>query len=778
MKKVFLSLFIFLISLNVFAQCPTGTNELIIQIVPDGWPSETSWNVSDLNGNILSTGASAGDTVCVPSNTCLQFSIFDTYGDGINPPGGYWVYLDGTLITSGNSFGFTAQYQFNCGPGTFCSNAGMITPGTYTATHDDHWYKYIPSVSGTYNLSTCSLNTCDTKIWVYNYCPNLPYSELAPGSFAFNDDFCGSQAQLDVVLMGGTTYYFRIGDNMNGCSTSIDFTFSFIGAISGCTDPLACNYYPLATVDDSSCIYYPDPNCSGPDLEFDSLAFMQNLGLTTHPASSCDVDEGCVTGYGTRYVIEFTSKINNIGTLDYYIGNNSTQPGMFNTNNCHGHAHYEGYGDYRLFSMNGDLVPAGHKNGYCVIDLCGFGQYTCSNMGISVGCYDAYGAGTQCQWIDITDVPDGDYRLAVIINSQHLPDAYGHYETNTINNALQICINIVRNTAGVPSFTVLPTCTPYVDCMGIPGGTAENDCNGVCNGPSRFGDTYTDNAIDDQDIVTYLDLIQSQMPATLCNDLNGNGILSVYDATLANWCRFGNPTHPGGSQLNHCDFPRNILNPNDNVGLGIHAVNFTNNYIDIDLLSTTANIKAYQFTITGATISSVVSLADPVEFPVDLRYIAGSNEVVAISVEDSTILRNNNPQPLLRIYYSAITDTAICISTITDIVNQNAERVMTNVFGGCVQTSTTGLQSVLSPADLAIYPNPAKGKTYVHLSNASLKTDEILVQNISGQFLSTSFTKMNDNWYELDLHSLPAGIYLLSVRNAEVSGTIRFVVLD
>jgi hypothetical protein len=35
---------------------------------------------------------------------------------------------------------------------------------------------------------------------------------------------------------------------------------------------------------------------------------------------------------------------------------------------------------------NGDLVPVGHKNGFCVMDLFGFGQYNCSDMGISSGC--------------------------------------------------------------------------------------------------------------------------------------------------------------------------------------------------------------------------------------------------------------------------------------------------------------------------------------------------------------------------------------------------------
>ena len=36
---------------------------------------------------------------------------------------------------------------------------------------------------------------------------------------------------------------------------------------------------------------------------------------------------------------------------------------------------------------------------------------------ISPGWADVYGTGLQCQWIDVTDVPDGNYRLRVRVNS-------------------------------------------------------------------------------------------------------------------------------------------------------------------------------------------------------------------------------------------------------------------------------------------------------------------------------------------------------------------------
>ncbi|MBL0102750.1 MAG: hypothetical protein IPP51_02665 [Bacteroidetes bacterium] len=547
MKKTLL--FLFMISLSTlkgFASCQTGFSEIIVQITPDSYPTETSWAIYDNGGTLLDTGAAVGDTLCVPVGSCCTFVIHDSYGDGIFAPGGYWVYADGVLQGTGYNFGYGTTLAINCPVGSYCNTPIVLNgAGTYTAPFEDTWYTYTADSTGTYNLTTCGLNTCNTQIWVYSGCPNIPYQDNATGTYAYNDDYlCGTQADLNVVLVAGTTYMIRIGDFVNDCTGSIDFALSYVGPVQGCMDPASCNFNPMAVIDDGSCIYPPSPLCDGPDLQIDSMSFLNSLSVLTHVTQNCDVNEGCVTGYGTRYCLTFSSKINNIGTQDFYIGSPNTQPGMFNLNNCHGHAHYEGYGDYRLFDSNGALVPAGHKNGFCVIDLCGHGQYTCGNMGISTNCYDQYGAGTQCQWLDITDVPTGDYRVAVIINSKHLPDALGRYETNFANNALQVCMHIEQHATGAPTYTLLPNCSPFVDCTGIPGGNAELDCNGLCNGPGIYGDIFTNAIIDSTDITTYMDMIQTNIPATTCYDLNADNELTVFDAELINWCRNGNPLHP------------------------------------------------------------------------------------------------------------------------------------------------------------------------------------------------------------------------------------------
>ena len=54
---------------------------------------------------------------------------------------------------------------------------------------------------------------------------------------------------------------------------------------------------------------------------------------------------------------------------------------------------------------------------HCLVQVylvCTFYIFSCAGQGLSPGCHDTYAANIDCQWIDITDVPPGNYVLKVM----------------------------------------------------------------------------------------------------------------------------------------------------------------------------------------------------------------------------------------------------------------------------------------------------------------------------------------------------------------------------
>ena len=95
--------------------CPTGEKEVNIEIIPDRWPDETSWDlVDDCTGKTILSGLAGGDKACVPDGQ-YTFTIYDKYSDGIcceYGSGSYEVYYDGNLMKKGGEFGNEESISF------------------------------------------------------------------------------------------------------------------------------------------------------------------------------------------------------------------------------------------------------------------------------------------------------------------------------------------------------------------------------------------------------------------------------------------------------------------------------------------------------------------------------------------------------------------------------------------------------------------------------------------------------------------------------------------
>ena len=131
-------------------------------------------------------------------------------------------------------------------------------------------------------------------------------------------------------------------------------------------------------------------------------------------------DEGKVDS--RRRLLTFNVLSNNRGMIDFRSYAPSNQ---WEFHECHDHYHaFDEFAIYDLRNLDGTLAAEGLKASYCLADsFCfaprGSQRYRCQGLddqGISVGCGDLYSSNTPCQWIDVTNVPLGNYRLVVTVN--------------------------------------------------------------------------------------------------------------------------------------------------------------------------------------------------------------------------------------------------------------------------------------------------------------------------------------------------------------------------
>ncbi len=766
---------------SYFSQCTSSEIQVEITIIPDNYPAEVSWDLTNHFGQTIAQGTFNDTVMCLDNTGCYNFTIYDSFGDGIccsYGNGSYTVSVDGNVVANGGNYTSSESTNFNCPAGFACNSAITISEGNHTALNADTWYLFQPANAGMFEISTCSVNnTCDTKIWIYETCTGLIWdnSNVSTLYYDNNSGNCNLNATINAALDPTQTYIIRIGDNNGDCGTnSIDWFINYTGPISGCMDVTACNYNPLATVSDGNCLYYPNTNCpNGPDLMIEQAEMENSLYIDYINSENCQVQENCLTGYGMRTILRFTTWIKNIGDVDYFIGNPTDNPSQFSFVNCHNHAHYPGYAEYILFRDNGNPIPIGFKNGFCVMDLeCsggGTAKYGCNNMGITAHCGDIYSSGLECQWIDITDVDPGDYIFAVRINWNQAPDALGRYEMDYDNNWAQVCLTVFEDANGDKDFTVNPNCSNYQDCNGTPFGSEVIDCEGTCGGATVSGDLNTDTNRDLQDVNLYTQgILTNNIAATPCTDMNDDGIISVWDAALIQECFYnGTPFN------NACVFPHGLYNPFQTSHLIIDEIDLSQNYIDIYIQNPSNFVKAFEFNLSGLNINTIIPLYNTTNFNCNPQYNS-SGKIIGIATDNSFMQKNTNATPFLRVYHNGFNEEDVCISEIVHFVNADFEAIAIDTLGACQQVQFAGLNPYDMQNYLIISPNPAQDLIYIQ-SFISGENAEIQIKSISGQVLYKTNVNSGDAKIELDISAYAKGIYLIELHSEHSVKTQKLV---
>jgi len=178
----------------------------------------------------------------------------------------------------------------------------------------------------------------------------------------------------------------------------------------------------------------------------DSLRHHPSHDFTKLKYLQCALEENCLASDAVglpenvvRTLLRFDSLTMNYGLSDFAPVLDRSQ---WIWHSCHYHYHsFEVFAEYDLLSLNGTKVAEGHKASFCLedsqCDVRGARRYRCggTKQGISKNCGDLYGRYLDCQWIDITGVPEGIYSIQIKVNPTQLVP-----ESDYSNNAIQCTV--------------------------------------------------------------------------------------------------------------------------------------------------------------------------------------------------------------------------------------------------------------------------------------------------------------------------------------------------
>ncbi|HVP31101.1 MAG TPA: lysyl oxidase family protein [Myxococcota bacterium] len=321
------------------------------------------------------------------------------------------------------------------------SGASSVAAGcASTGAAPERVYRWTPATSGSATVHTCSPATrFDTAL-------SLRQGSACTGAeLACNDNApCatgssgvqGSRIVANVV--GGQTYTIVV-DGVSGAAGDYELVVEppqtcGNGVREGseaCDGAAAAGCVTGQCSASCTCVA---PAGGQPDLLPDIPDAFLQFDATVDPG---DVAEGCAEGTSGRNLLRFGTRVQNAGTANFVLGQTgcpspcTSHPLEVCANpefvcspaQGHNHAHYSNYARYELLDNTNQAVVVGHKQGFCLHDgfdsgiACPNRNFSdCNNMGLSVGCADLYESTLGCQYLDITDVPPGDYTLRVAVD--------------------------------------------------------------------------------------------------------------------------------------------------------------------------------------------------------------------------------------------------------------------------------------------------------------------------------------------------------------------------
>jgi hypothetical protein len=739
------------------ANCVGGESNIVITITPDTYVGETSWILSDTSGNILATSPSYTTTgvpvvteVCVPNGTVIEFTLLDSFGDGLC--GSCYGGVDGSAmvqtlcgdtifeISSPNAnFGADTSVTYSVTPCIINAILGCTTPGfteyNSLATQDDSTC-LTPIILGCVDPTSPdydpSANTMDII-------PNCNYTLVITD--AAQDGWFG--AWLGVLQDTTTFGPFMMGP-LDGASESFTISLSALSPVNimffapgnSSTTSQQCGFYLISPEGDTTLsggtnawldpmIQFPykykeTPNCGDYCTDgivgcMDPMAFNYNNSANM-PDICIPVVLGCTNDLAFNYNSLANTDDNScvpevIGCMDSTAFNFSSAANTNDPLSCV--PVIIGCMDATMFNYN---AAANTTNNNCIpvvygcIDSTAFNFNIAANtnngscISITLGCTDP----TQFNFNILANVNDGTC----------IPFIYGCTDLTAFNydplaNTNVGCISFVYGCIDPTAFNFNPaanisdnSCIPLI--YGCMDNTAfnynilANTDNGSCI-PVVFGCT---------------DSTQFNYDA-LANTDNGSCIPFIYgcsDNTAFNFDPLANTLDNSCCYIDGCTDPA-ALNYNPNAC-------FDNNSC-ITIITGCTDATAYNY-------NPLANVTDSNACLFDAGCYGGPGVPYWL----------NDP----------------CYAWVIDVDNScctdNWDNYCVNLYNYCLDGMPTSIEDLLRENDFVIYPNPTKDI----INLAYNKNAKINLYGPLGVLMASG-----DNIKQIDLSAYSNGIYVLYI---------------
>lgn len=186
--------------------------------------------------------------------------------------------------------------------------------------------------------------------------------------------------------------------------------------------------------------------CPAPDLTLSIPSFRPQIVNRIFPPDDCLLQK-CVSGRGARRLLSFPVDVANVGSGDIILMLPDA-PGVRHVS-CDNSSFLDDFLRYELVDADDVQRASGTGNigqaCFLQFEAQSTSPFDCESQGLAARSYRSLYQDSECQWVDITTLPPGDYTLRISVNAGRQLT-----ETSFDNNQIELPVTVPPNNPLAP----------------------------------------------------------------------------------------------------------------------------------------------------------------------------------------------------------------------------------------------------------------------------------------------------------------------------------------